>query len=67
MSSIIAKLRFPISKQNIIPCTNIACICVEYLDLNNKKQFEKYKQCMITNINNKEKQIFKPYDLKNFK
>jgi len=52
MSSIIAKLRFPISKQNIIPCKNIACICVEYLDITNKKQFEKYKHCMITHIKN---------------
>lgn len=59
MSSIIAKLIFPISKQNIIPCTNIACICLEYLDLNNKKQFEKYKQCMITNIKNKSYEKYK--------
>ena len=37
-----------ISPKNIIPCNYRICLCIEYLDMKEKRNFEKYKQCFIT-------------------
>ena len=43
-----------ISPKNIIPCNYRICLCIEYLDMKEKRNFEKYKQCFITHeINSK--------------
>ena len=52
MSTILRK----ISPTNIIPCHNRICLCIEYLNMNEKQHFERYKQCFITcEINSKYK------------
>ncbi len=52
MSSYIGKIVFPIAKNDIVPCGKFFCICVEYLDFGNKKDVNKYRQCMITDLKN---------------
>jgi len=53
MISMIARRGFSIKDKNIVPCDRIVCLCVEYLTLSKKKDYETYKHCMITNVNNK--------------
>ena len=45
--------RVSIKSKNIIPCDRMVCLCVEYLTLSKKEDYETYKHCMITNVNNK--------------
>ena len=53
MMSVIARRGFSIKDKNIVPCDRVVCLCVEYLDFSKKSEYETYKHCMITNINNK--------------
>lgn len=53
MNSIFARKKFPISNKNIVICDRIVCLCVEYLDFSQEKDYETYRHCMITNTNNK--------------
>ena len=53
MINMIARRGFSIKDKNIVPCDRIVCLCVEYLTLSKKKDYETYKHCMITNVNNK--------------
>ena len=48
----IQKIKFPIQKNNIFPCTQKICYCIEYLDFKKKKDVLYYRNCMITNSNN---------------
>ena len=60
MMSVIARRGFSIKDKNSVPCDRIVCLCVEYLDFSKKSEYETYKHCMITNINNKkyERNVF---------
>tara|TARA_B100001094_G_scaffold306027_1_gene336398 strand:- start:408 stop:695 length:288 start_codon:yes stop_codon:yes gene_type:complete len=53
MNSIFARKKFPISNKSVVICDRIVCLCVEYLDFSQEKDYEKYRHCMITNTNNK--------------
>lgn len=52
MSHIIKNIIFPIKNANIVPCSRLYCLCVEYLDFGIKNDVERYKQCMVTNLKN---------------
>ena len=52
MSHIIKNIAFPIKNANIVTCSRLFCLCVEYLDFGIKNDVERYKQCMITNLKN---------------
>ena len=36
MNNFIQKIKFPIQKSNILPCTQQICYCIEYLDFGKK-------------------------------
>ena len=52
MNNFIQKIKFPIQKSNILPCTQQICYCIEYLDFGKKNDVIHYRNCMITNANN---------------
>ena len=43
---------YQMNKIDIFPCHKQFCLCVEYLDFGKAKDWNKYKQCYITSVNN---------------
>ncbi len=52
MNNFVQTIKYPIQKNNILPCTQRICYCIEYLNFKKKKDVLFYRNCMITNINN---------------
>ena len=44
MNNLIKKNPFKIN--NLIPCSNISCLCAEYLDFSKIKHIQLYKNCI---------------------